>query len=43
MIPLKCATMHKDMDAPVTVYNVEVDGNHDYFVGPDAVLCNSDR
>ncbi len=43
LLPVKCTARHKDLNAPVAVYNLEVEGNHDYFVGPDAILCSSDR
>ena len=41
--PVKCAATHKDMRTPVTVHNFEVEGNHDYFVGPDAILCHNTK
>ena len=43
VVPVKCAATHKDMPAPVTVHNFEVEGNHDYFVGPDAILCHNTK
>ena len=43
VIPVKCAARHKDLDSPVTVHNFEVEGNHDYFVGPDAILCHNSK
>ena len=38
-----CATNQKNLDSPVAVHNLEVEGNHDYFVGPDAILCHNHR
>ena len=43
VVPMKCAAKHKDLDSPVTVHNFEVEGNHDYFVGPDAILCHNTK
>ena len=43
VIPMKCAARHQDVPVPVTVHNFEVEGNHDYFVGPDAILCHNTK
>ena len=41
VIPAKCATKSKEAGSPVRVYNIEVEKNHDYFVGPDAILSHN--
>lgn len=41
VIPAKCAVTSKKADSPVRVYNIEVEKNHDFFVGPDAILCHN--
>ena len=43
VIPVKCAARHRDLESSVTVHNFEVEGNHDYFVGPDAILCHNTK
>ena len=41
VIPAKCAAKSKEAGSPVRVYNIEVEKNHDYFVGPDAILSHN--
>lgn len=41
--PVSCTTNRKDLNSPVIVHNLEVEGNHDYFVGPDAILCHNHK
>ena len=41
VIPAKCAVTSKKADSPVRVYNIEVEKNHDFFVGPDSILCHN--
>ena len=41
VIPAKCAVTSRKADSPVRVYNIEVEKNHDFFVGPDSILCHN--
>ena len=43
VVPMKCTAKHQDVPTPITVHNFEVEGNHDYFVGPDAILCHNTK
>jgi hypothetical protein len=36
-------TSRKDLAAAVPVYNLSVEHNHNYFVGPDAILCHNSK
>ncbi len=43
VVPIHFKVKRADLRSPAKVYNIEVEGNHDYFVGPDAILCHNHK
>ena len=43
LIPASISASGQDLRDPVRVHNLTVEHNHNYFVGPDGVLCHNNK